>query len=136
MAKKTQRENETTLAMSDEAIIAALMSAPTFRAAAESLGTTERNIYERMHRAQFKQLYRTAKDEILRTAAQRLNSEMCAAIDTISEIMKEEIHGAKVRLKAAQMLLDYSARFAERLDGNECQAEELTKSVFDGEMIL
>ena len=126
-----RRKNETTVSLSDEAVVAALMMYPTFKQAAENLQISERAIYERMHRREFMQLYESAKTDLLRAAAQQLNNKMSAAINVIDQIMKCDREDARTRLRAAEMLLDYSARFTERIAAGEQQAEQKTNSLYN-----
>lgn len=106
-------------AVSDEEIIAALLTSGTVKAAARAIGITERTIYNRMTDGEFQLLYRSAKTDILRQALHKLNAHTAAAIDTISEIMYCEDNNPATRLQAAQTLLGSAEKFTSRLTAAE-----------------
>lgn len=55
-------------AVSNEEIIAALLSAGSVKAAATAAGIPVRTLYDRMNNAEFQTLYRSARAEVLRAA--------------------------------------------------------------------
>lgn len=118
---QTRRTNEN--AVSNEEIIAALLSHGTIKEAAAAAGIASRTIYDRMKDKGFKEEYKTARADIVRQAASSLNGKIAAAIDTIAEIMQDPETNPATRLQAAQTILNNAAKFAERLTAAEAIAE-------------
>ena len=105
--------------ISDEEIIAALISTGTIREAARTAGISERALYERMKSGDFQALYKSAKADTIRAAVNALNARTQAAIDTIAEIMEAQDVNPATRLQAAQTILNHAGRFADRLQAAE-----------------
>ncbi|MCD8050128.1 MAG: hypothetical protein LUE89_00410 [Clostridiales bacterium] len=118
-------------AVSDEQVIAALMSSGSVAAAATACGLAPRTIYDRMRKPEFQEAYQTAKSDIVRDAVNHLNRQLAAAIETIAEIMQDEEAGAGTRLQAAKMILDNAGRFADRLEAGERTARKSNQTLDD-----
>lgn len=101
--------------ISDEQLIAALLSNGTIKQAAAAAGLSERALYDRMAAADFQTLYKNAKADIIREAVIKLNSNLQAAIDTAAEIMTDSDVNPATRLQAAQTILNNAAKFTQRL---------------------
>lgn len=106
-------------AISDEEIIAALLSSGTIREAAQAAGISERALYERMKGGDFQALYKSAKADTIRAAVVSLNSKLQAAIETVFEIMQDQEANPATRLQAAQTILNNAGRLADRLQAAE-----------------
>lgn len=121
-------------AISDEQIIAALLSNGTIKAAAAAVGLSERAIYDRMNDGEFKALYRAAKADLIRAAVFHINGQLQEAIDTVVAVMKNEDNNPAIRLQAAQTILNNAGKFAQRLQKDEnsvsMQVESNTFSFF------
>lgn len=107
------------MAIENEKIIAALISNGTIKAAAESLGISTRTINDRLAESDFRADYNAAKSDIVRQALFNLNSKLADAIETVSEIMKNEEVNPATRLQAAQTIISNAAKFTERLTAEE-----------------
>ena len=105
-----------TKAISNEAIIAALLQHGTVREAAQAAGTTPRTIYDRMQSQDFNAEYTAAKNDVLRQALNSVNDKLGTAIDEVAAIMSDPNVNAAVRLQAAQTIINSAAKFSERLD--------------------
>ena len=116
-------------AVSDEEIIAALLSNGTIAAAAGNCGLSPRSIYDRMSTQEFNTIYSAAKADILRTALVSVNSRLSSAISTISEIMDNAENNPAIRLQAAQALINTAGKFTERLNAQD-------KKTFDTQTAL
>ena len=118
--------------ISDEEIIAALISTGTIREAARTAGISERALYERMKSGEFQALYKSAKADTIRAAVNALNARTQAAIDTIAEIMEAQDVNPATRLQAAQTILNHAGRFADRLQAAEqsVQLQEEQNMIF------
>lgn len=108
-----------TKAISNEAIIAALLQHGTVREAAQAAGTTARTIYDRMQSQEFNAEYTAAKNDVLRQALLSVNGKLGTAIDEVAAIMTDPNVNAAVRLQAAQTIINSAAKFSERLDRSE-----------------
>lgn len=111
MANKTK--------VTDELIIAALVSHRTIKDAAQSVGVTERTIYSRMRDAEFEQLYNCAKTDILRGAVSEVSTQVQDALDVVCNVMHDPKASPQVRLNAAAMILTYSEKAKNRLKAEE-----------------
>ena len=110
-------------AISDEQIIAALLSNGTIRAAAPVVGLSERAIYERMNTGKFQTLYTAAKADLLRKAVFNLEEKLQAAVDTVADIMQNENNNPAVRLQAAQTIMGNAAKLSQRLQTEETASQ-------------
>lgn len=105
--------------ISDEELIAALISCGTMKAAAETVGLTERTVYDRMQDGDFKARYKAVKADIVRRAVFDINSKLGAALDTVLEIMQDKNNRPETRLQAADKVFLYADKFARRLSTDE-----------------
>lgn len=108
--------------LTDEQIIAALLSNGTQRAAAAACGVDERTIYNRMNDGDFKALYNAAKADLIRAAVFNINNQLQAAINTVVEVMNDKESNPAIRLQAAQTILNNAGKFSERLASSEAAA--------------
>ena len=106
-------------AISDEQIIAALLSSGTIKEAAAAVGLSERAVYDRMNGDGFSALYCSAKADVMRAAVVGINEHIHEAIDTIADIMHDRSNNPAIRLQAAQTLLNNAVKFSERLTSAE-----------------
>lgn len=102
--------------LEDETIVAALLAEGSIKGAASSLHCTVRTLYDRMKRPAFKEIYAQAKAEILKAATAKLQGNLCGAIDTLTEIMKDPATAKQTRANCAVSILQYGARFTETTD--------------------
>ena len=102
--------------LSDEQIIAALISKGSIKMAAAALQCMERTLYERMKKPEFKNKYAQAKTDLLKAVTAKLQGNMCSAIDTLVEIMKDEETAKQTRVNSAVSILQYGAKFTEATD--------------------
>ena len=100
----------------DEEIITALIDKGSIKGAAATLNCATRTLYERMKKPEFKELYAQAKAEILKAATAKLQGNLCEAIDTLAEIMKDPEAAKQTRANCAVSILQYGARFTETTD--------------------
>lgn len=110
--------------ISNEVIITALLEHGTIKATAEALSITRRTIYQHMDTAEFKELYKSAKAEIVRNAVFKMSKNIDVAIDTVVEIMTDKENNSAIRLQASQTIINTAIKFISRLTEGE---EELTK---------
>ena len=102
-------------AVSDEQIIAALLSSGSIAQAAELIKISPRSIYDRMGTRDFKAAYSAAKSDIIRSAVLTLNRTISGAVEVITGIMNDTNNSPGTRLQAAKMILENAAKFSDRL---------------------
>lgn len=115
-------------AISNEEIIAALLCHGTQKAAAESVGLSERALYDRMNKGGFQGQYKAAKADILRQAVIKLSRQIGAAIDTIEDVMTDPDNNPSVRLQAAQTILNNIGKLTQRLQEDEAGVQQQADS--------
>ena len=102
--------------VSDEQIIAALFSCGSNRDAAAALGVSQKALYERLKKPDFKSKLAQAKADILQAATNRAESRLNAAIDTMDEIMRNEENPVSVRLSASDAIIRQTLKLIELVD--------------------
>lgn len=118
-------------AVSNEAIIAAIISNGSFEKAAEACGISSRTIRDRMQERDFQADYTAARVEIVRGAVANLDNKLAAAVNTIAEIMENPDNNPAVRLQAAQTILNNATKLADKLAEDEAAARRADKAVKD-----
>lgn len=120
-------------AVSNEEIIAALLSAGSVKAAATAAGIPVRTLYDRMNNAEFQTLYRSARAEVLREAVRNLNGHIQEAITTIADVMSDQEINAATRLQAAQTILNTAEKYSKRLQAEESgiKYDQSTSALFE-----
>lgn len=124
-----EKKNQT--AISDEQIIAALLSSGSISEAAAQTGLSARAIYDRMGYREFKAAYSAAKADIVRQAVLSLNRNLSAAVDVVMEIMSDEENPAATRLQAAKMIIENAGKFADRLSAADKYTADQAQSPLD-----
>ena len=102
--------------VSDEAIVAALLSTATNREAALSVRLTEAQLYSRMKRPELREKLAEAKTKALELATAAAQGRTVEAVDTIAGVMRDSSVSAQTRLNAADALLRNAARLTEITD--------------------
>lgn len=100
--------------ISDEAVLAALLSSPSATAAAKLLNVSKQTLTRRLKspdlREKFEEIRRAAVDE----AATRLSQTSAAAADTLIALLNSQ--NEMTRLTAASRILSISGSFIDRYD--------------------
>lgn len=102
--------------MNDEKIISALLSNPTVKEAAASIGTTPQTIYNRLRDADFKSNYAEARQQVLEENCYRLQSYIADAVEQIHTVVTDPDEKSQIRLNAADALLRHCYRLTELTD--------------------
>lgn len=100
----------------DEEIIAALIQKGSIKAAAAFLGCTQRTIYDRKKKENFRRIYDQAKGDIVKDATAKLQGQLSAAIDTLTAIMTDEEAPKQTRVNCAVSILQYGVKLTETTD--------------------
>lgn len=116
--------------LSDEQIVAALISSPTNAEAADRLGISESQLYKRMKGEQFQRELRIAQEGVLKEAVQKLQIGMTEAIAVLREIMNDAKTNDQIRVNAAATLLQNSIKL-KQFDSVPTEKYELMKSIYE-----
>lgn len=100
--------------VSDEAIISALLTAPTLEAAAQKCGLSVRQLYTRRQSPDFIRKLREAQGDALEGTVRYLQHSTATAASTLVEIC--ENGSEQNRLTAARTLLDQATKLTEVVD--------------------
>jgi hypothetical protein len=111
-----------------EALIAALLTEPTYAAAAVKAGVSETTLYRWMHLPSFRAAYRQARRELVEGAIGRMQAAIGQSVETLQEIAR---HGRRDgdRVRAATALLEHAFRGLADADvlERERQSDEVAK---------
>ena len=102
--------------ISDERIIAALLSCPTLEATAEQCGLSVRQLFERRQNPDFVRKLKEAQAEALATTTRFLQKATGSAAATLLEIAENKVKPAQVRVAAARAILEQAVRYTETAD--------------------
>lgn len=116
----------------DERIIAALISRPTVRAAAEACGVSETQIYARLRNPAFKEKYDRARRGILEQSTAYIQGLTGEALQKMRDVMNDADAAPQVQLNAASAIVSNCLKLTEQTDVLG-QLAELHKAVFGGE---
>ena len=100
--------------VSDEAIISALLTAPTLEAAAQKCGLSVRQLYARRQAQDFICKLREAQGDALEGTVRYLQHSTATAAETLVQICENGTE--QNRLTAARTLLDQAAKLTEVVD--------------------
>lgn len=89
-----------------ESAIAALLSAPTIKAAAKLAGISEPTLHRWMRRADFASDYQRAREKTLEMASDQLRHGTLAAVEVLREISANRKAPAASRVQAARSFLE------------------------------
>ena len=102
--------------VTDEQIIASILSATTNKAAAEKCGLSETQFYKRIRADSFKRKLDRVKGELLVNVTTAMQNGMCEAAQTMLEIMRDARNAPQIRLNAADSVLRNSMKLTEQND--------------------
>lgn len=102
--------------MKDEIIIAALISEPNVKKAANKLHIAESTIFKKLKNKKFAEKYQKARDDILKENAYYLQQLTRESIDTLAEIMHDAAASENTRLQAANLILKHCYKMNETLE--------------------
>ena len=102
--------------VSDEKIIAALLSTTTNAEAAQAAGLSTTQLYNRMRHPDFKEKLAEARARLMEGATAALQARMGEAVDAMTAVMRDPEAPAQTRLNAAEAVLRNSLKLSERSD--------------------
>ena len=112
--------------------LAALMESSTLTEAAEKAGISRRSLYTYIRGDnEFARAYRDLQEMYATAAAESAEARAEEAASVVDSIMRDEAQPAAIRLKAAQIVLETSAKRREKLEGITQKAISDTSALFD-----
>lgn len=120
--------------ISDEQIVAAIISCSTNKQAAEACGLSEKQFYNRLSRPELKEKLAAARAKLLESATSSIAARVGEAVETMASIMHSEETPAQTRLNAADAIVRNSLKMSERTDVLDriSELEKAVKEVEDG----
>ncbi len=118
--------------VSDEAIIAAVLSNSTNRDAARACGLSEKQFYTRLSQPELKAKLATARTQLLEGAASVIQARVGEAVETMANIMHDKEAPPQTRLNAADGIIRNALKMNETVD-IQGQIAELNRAVFQNE---
>ena len=116
--------------VSNETILAALISCGSIRKAAAVAQCSEATIRQRLKNDAFNKEYTDAKQTILTEACDALSARLTLAADTLCEVIESQDTPPTVKVSASDALLRHGLRYVEtvniikRIEALEEQAEK------------
>ena len=107
------------MAICDERVIAALLTNPTQKAAADAAGVHENTLTRLLQREDFQDQYRQARQALLTQTLERLQAINGQAVDCLAAVMSSAKSPASARVSAARTALEMSLRVIEIVDIGE-----------------
>ena len=109
-----------------EKALAALLTYPTRKAAAQAAGVSVRTMQDYFKDQEFLERYRAAFGELVQDATRQAQRAIAPALSTLTEIMEDKDEQATARIQAARSTLEYALKLTEQMDVLE-QLQELEK---------
>ena len=103
------------IARKQEALIAALLTEPTYAKAAAKTGISESTVYKWLRQPAFREAYRRARREIIENAIGRLQAATGQAVDTLLHVAAHARRDSD-RTRAAVALISHAMRGLEDAD--------------------
>jgi hypothetical protein len=109
----------TKLGRKQEAAIAALLTAGTLAAAAQSSGVSEATLWRWQQQPDFAALYKQAKTALLEAVTAKLRKQAGSAVDTLAELAGNTDNPAGARVSASRTIVELALRAHELEDLTE-----------------
>lgn len=111
--------------------LAALMESSTLTEAAEKAGISRRSLYTYIREeSDFARAYQALQDTAATAAAEAAEARAAEASSVVKSIMDDTAQPAAIRLKAAQIILETSAKNREKLERITQRAVNETAPLF------
>lgn len=102
--------------ISNETILAALISCGSIRKAAAVAQCSEATIRQRLKNDAFNKEYTDAKQTILTEACDALSARLTLAVDTLCEIIEDKETSNTIKVSASDALLRHGLRYVEAVN--------------------
>ncbi len=87
-------------------VLIALLSTLTIKDAAEQCGLSEATIYNYLNQPDFRSVYTNLVNEKMKDALQKSKLLSSTAVETLAELMQDKSQPGRVRLGAAELVLN------------------------------
>lgn len=111
-----------------ELAVLALLTESTMKQAAEKAGISEATIWRWMQEADFKEMYRLAKQQAVGQAIARIQQATTQAVDTLYDVMKNKKAPAMARVMASKTVLDVAFKAVE-VEDIQARLEALERDI-------
>lgn len=115
----------------DEVIISALITAPTIRAAAETVGMSESQLYARLKEQAFREQYTAAKVAILKAAEAEAISKLSDSIQALWDMANTPYQKPTIRMKAYELIINSALRISE--SAHKAERDAISDTAEDNE---
>lgn len=112
------------LTKEQEAALQALLVSRTMDEAAAALNTSRRTLYRLLEQPELAAALRRARSQRVELAVLRLQEEAAEAVNTLGAVLRDTRASAASRVRAAEVVLEFTFRGAELLD-IKAEMEEL-----------
>lgn len=102
--------------VTDSQLISALLSSPTIKQTAKTVGISETAIYTRLRKPDFRAKLQNARDTQFQVISSKLEDANFLALNTLINILDDKEVSAGVKVRASQILLDLSLKNREQAD--------------------
>ncbi len=102
--------------VTDSQLISALLSSPTIKQTAKTVGISETAIYTRLRKPDFRAKLQNARDTQFQVISNKLEDANFKALNTLVSILDDETVSAGIKVRASQTLLDLSLKNREQAD--------------------
>lgn len=102
--------------VTDSRLISALLSSPTIKQTAKTVGISETAIYTRLRKPDFRAKLQNARDTQFQVISSKLEDANFKALNTLISILDDKEVSAGIRVRASQTLLDLSLKNREQAD--------------------
>ena len=102
--------------VTDSRLISALLSSPTIKQTAKTVGISETAIYTRLRKPDFRAKLQNARDTQFQVISSKLEDANFKALNTLISILDDKEVSAGIRVRASQTLLDVSLKNREQAD--------------------
>lgn len=102
--------------ITDEQIVAALLSSQNNRKAAQALGMTERSLYRRLQSEELQRKLRDAQNTLVDDAVSEMKQNLSAATAVIVSVMNNNEFSPQVRINAADMICRNYLKLSEHIE--------------------
>lgn len=114
-----------------ELAIAALLTTPTIKEAAEKCGMGENTLLSWLKIPEFAEQYKEAKRQVLDVAINRLQTIAGEAVECLRDVLTNQDNPASARVSAAKSVLELSAKAVE-IEDISTRLDELEKTITKG----
>ena len=106
--------------MTDEKLIAYLLSAPTIREAAIQAGISESDVYKKLKEYSFRKKLNQQRALLLEDVRVALQVQLLSAVKIMGDIAADKQVSAQIRLNACDAILKHASKITDRIEVDTC----------------